>query len=113
MSEQTPVEAAIAAYDANLNEQLGNPPGHVLGPDLRDSPPIVAMLTAHERALREQIAKDIEMEAEATKQSRLATRQRAPREEAAFRVSAHIARGGWCLANPNGVANRAATGTEE
>jgi hypothetical protein len=60
-----------------------------------------------ERALREQIAKDIEIEAAATKRGRLATKQRAPREEMAFQVSAHITRGGSCLANPKGVPNRA------
>lgn len=59
----SPVEIAIAAYDAKLNEQLGNPTGYALGPDarsdLRESPMIVAMLAAHEKAVREQIVHDM------------------------------------------------------
>lgn len=55
----SPAEIAVAAYDATLNEQLGNPPGHVLGPSLLDNPAIVAMLAAHEKALREQIEAEI------------------------------------------------------
>lgn len=91
MSGLSPVEVAIAAYDAKLNEELGNPPGYVLGfaarQPLRTNPMILAMLAAHEKAVRQQVVDGI----------RDHIRQRStrvtPREHLALGYAIDIARG--------------------
>lgn len=51
--------------------------------------------------IREQVAQDIETELEALQRHR--QQARSEREERAYRTSAHIARGGACVANPHGA----------
>lgn len=66
-----------------------------------------------ERAVREQVAKDIETELAAAIRGNPDRRTRSPRQEMAYRVSAHIARGGACVANPKGVSNTALATKED
>lgn len=62
-----------------------------------------------EAAVREQVARDIETELAAAIRSYPDQRTCSPRQEMAYKVSAHIARGGACVANPKGAAVRAET----
>lgn len=54
-------------------------------------------------SLREQVARDIETELAAAIRGNPDQRTRSPRQEMAYKISAHIARGGACVANPKGV----------
>lgn len=53
-----------------------------------------------EREVREKVAREIEAELAAVERD---ARTRSPREIAAYRTAAHIARGGACVANPKGL----------
>ena len=59
------------------------------------------LLDLHEREIREQVALDIETEGRAA--HRNAGKSHSSREDLAYRTSAHIARGGVCVANPHGI----------